>query len=597
MRLSDEQSWFVSGVRTTLGMPGVKLSNTKRKNQKNNRVLTVDNGGPMDDVISYLSNGPFMPHGQCYLWRPDMVVLHAGSDALIALAYFTIPIGLAQLWRKRDDLAFGWMFKLFAAFILACGVTHLFGIWNIWNSNYYTEGILKFITAGISVLTAVMIWPLLPRLLAVPSPTALAERNDALKQEMVRRRSAEQELRELSASLEQTVADRTEELRQAKQALEEQIQASEQVKQRLESIFESAPNGMIVVNREGTILQANGTAHNIFRYAPGELSGQPVERLVPKKRRSQHQGNREHYIAAPVKRMMGERRDLYALCADGGTVPVEIGLNPIKNCDMGEVVASVVDISDRKRYERRIKEHTNALERSNRELKEFAFIASHDLREPLRKIISFTKLLLSKEYGEFNNDGETFAEYVVDAAERMRELLDSLLSYSRVTSRQVEFTATDLNAIVDEVTADLQLAIEEQQARIDVSPLDTIAVDPSQMRQLLQNLVSNSLKYQRPDKTPTIHIRGESAKGNRYRILFEDNGVGFDNQYAEQVFEVFKRLHNREHYPGTGMGLAICRKIVDRHRGEIHARSEPGQGTRFTIELPRDPDQEVRHDH
>ncbi len=550
----------------------------------------------MDDLFNYAFGIDFMPHGQCYLWRPDMLVLHAGSDAIIALAYFTIPLALARLWYHRGDLGYHWMFKMFAAFILACGATHLFSIWNIWNGDYYIEGLVKFITAAVSLATAIMIWPLLPKLLAIPSPALLTERNEALHNEMMRRTQAEQQLRSLYESLEQTVARRTEELEQAKQALELQIQSSEQVKQRLQSIFESAPNGMIVVAKDGTILQANSMAHSIFHYDVGELPGRRVEQLVPRDYRDHHRHNRQHYIESPTKRMMGDRKDLSGVCADGTTVPVEIGLNPVSGSHDGEVVASIVDVSERRNYEKRIEQRSEALERSNRELKEFAFIASHDLREPLRKIISFSKLLLSKDYGSFTEEGETFANYVVDAAERMRELLDSLLSYSRVTSRGGQFIRTDMNEIIEEVLSDLQLTIEESEAQFEVSSLATLTVDPSQMRQLVQNIISNSLKYRDPAQPPMIRIHGEPVNSVRYRITIEDNGVGFDNQYAEQIFEVFKRLHGRDRYPGTGMGLAICRKIVDRHQGVIRAESELDKGSRFTIELPIHPISETDHD-
>ncbi|MEP4544568.1 MAG: ATP-binding protein, partial [Saccharospirillum sp.] len=342
--------------------------------------------------------------------------------------------------------------------------------------------------------------------------------------------------------------------------------------------------------------QANSMAHSIFHYDVGELSGKRVEQLVPADIRIPHQANREQYISSPTKRMMGDRRDLSGLCADGQTVPVEIGLNPVTGSSDGEVVASVVDVSERRNYERKIEQRSEALERSNRELKEFAFIASHDLREPLRKIISFSKLLLSKDYGNFTDEGETFANYVVDAAERMRELLDSLLSYSRVTSHGGQFVLTDLNEVVREVLSDLQMTIEESQARLEVASLDQLTMDPSQIRQLLQNIVSNALKYRRQEQPPIIRIQGEAVNGDRYRLTIEDNGIGFDNQYSEQIFEVFKRLHGRDSYPGTGMGLAICRKIVDRHQGVIRADSTPGKGTRFVIELPVNPHTEAAHD-
>lgn len=550
----------------------------------------------MDELWNNFFGLNFIPHGHCYYWRSDLLVLHAGSDAVIAIAYFTIPLALAKLWYDRSDLGYRWIIKLFAAFIVACGTTHLFGIWNIWHADYYLEGIVKLFTAGISIVTAIMIWPLLPKVLAIPSPAMLTERNEALHEEMLKRTRAEQQLRSLYESLEQTVTERTRELEQAKQALELQIQTSEQVKQRLQSIFESAPNGMIVVARDGTILQANSMAHSIFHYDIGELPGKRVEQLVPMDNRKPHQTNREQYISAPTKRMMGDRRDLSGLCADGKTVPVEIGLNPVTGSSDGEVVASIVDVSERRDYEKRIEQRSEALERSNRELKEFAFIASHDLREPLRKIISFSRLLLSKDYGNFTKEGETFANYVVDAAERMRELLDSLLSYSRVTSRGGQFVLTDLNEVVQEVLSDLQFTIEESQARFDIDTLDHLTVDPSQMWQLLQNIISNALKYRQLNQPPHIRVYGEPVNGDRYRIIVEDNGIGFDNQYSEQVFEVFKRLHGRDSYPGTGMGLAICRKIVDRHQGVIRAESTPGAGARFTIELPTHPTPEATHD-
>ncbi|WP_028672110.1 PAS domain S-box protein [Saccharospirillum impatiens] len=346
----------------------------------------------MDELWNYMFSSNLMPHGMCYLWRPDMLVLHAGSDTIIALSYFSIPLALAQYWKKREGTEFGWVLKLFAAFILACGTTHLFSIWNIWNGDYYAQGLVKLITAGVSLATAIVIWPLIPRLVSIPSPVMLAERNEALHREVDLRISAENRLRDFYASLEQAVADRTEELQKAKDALERQIRSSDRVKQRLQSIFESAPNGMIVVNRDGLIQQANSTAHAIFNYPLGSLEGRPIESLVPEKQRVQHQQDRNGYVASPAKRMMGDRKDLRGLRLDGSMVPIEIGLNPVTGSEAGDVVASVVDVSQRKAYEQKIEQRNTALERSNQELKEFAFIASHDLREPLRKVISFSAL-------------------------------------------------------------------------------------------------------------------------------------------------------------------------------------------------------------
>lgn len=538
----------------------------------------------MSNISAYFQDIQFMPHGMCFLWRPDLLLLHVGSDLLIALAYYSIPLALLVLWRQRPNIEYGWVFKLFALFILACGTTHFLAIWNIWNGNYYLEGLIKLITAMVSIATAIILWPLLPKLKEIPSPSDLAERNQALNDEMQLQVRAEKEVFSMNESLEQTVSERTRELEQAKTALEAEVQAAYLIRQRLESIFESAPNGMIVVSPSGHILQSNATANNIFRYT--SLVGCLVEDLVPYQDRPDHRIRRTNYSAEPSRRTMGDRRDLFGLCQDGTAVPVEIGLNPVSGSEDGEIIASIVDVSERRRYEQRIKLHNEALERSNKELEEFAFIASHDLREPLRKIISFSRLLLSSDYGKFTEEGQEFTQYIVGAAERMRELLESLLSYSRVTSQGRRFVETDIAEVVEQVQADLQLHIEETQATIEVGELTQIDADSSQFRQLLQNLVSNALKYRHPERAPHIVIRGEFLLEGRYRLVVSDNGIGFDPRYNEQIFEVFKRLHGRLEYPGTGMGLAICRKIVDRHSGVIMANGRLDEGATFIIDIP-----------
>ncbi|SBS24682.1 Phytochrome-like protein cph1 [Marinomonas spartinae] len=377
----------------------------------------------------------------------------------------------------------------------------------------------------------------------------------------------------------------TPELEATQKELEQEIEAANRMRQRMQSIFESAPNGMLVVRKDGTIAQANTLAESIFRYPEGGMVGLSVEGLVPKEHRPQHHVDRNNYVKAPTKRMMGDRKDLYGVCLDGHKVPVEIGLNPIEGSFDQEIVATIVDISERKQYQRFIESRNNELENSNRELQEFAFIASHDLREPLRKIIAFSRLLQGEDYGTFTAEGKEYSGYVVDAAERMRTLLDSLLSYSRVTSMANSFEKTDLNALIEEVCADLQLTLEESQAEITVSPLMSIEVDASQMRQVMQNLIGNAIKYRQPDQVPKIVISGEQQE-SKYLLTIQDNGIGFESEYAEQIFEVFKRLHGRDQYPGTGMGLAICRKIILRHQGRIWADSLKGEGSIFYIELP-----------
>lgn len=415
----------------------------------------------------------------------------------------------------------------------------------------------------------------------------LRDSNQRLQAEISRRQTVEEELRRLSESLESAMDQRTYELQEIKSKLEQEVHATAQAQKRMTSIFESAPNGMLVVNREGIITQANSMVASIFRCEASDLVGRSVESLVPNEFREHHKVDREAFQAHPAKRKMGARRDLYGARFDGSYVPLEVGLHPVELESGTEIVAAVVDISDRKDYEKRIHERNEALELSNRELQDFAFIASHDLREPLRKIISFSTLLQEGAYGEFNEEGKEFSGYIVNAAERMRDLLSDLLAYSRVTSRANPFKPLHLNPLLDEVLEDLQLMVEESKADIEIAEaLPEVIADPVQIRQLFQNLISNSLKYRDAERTPRISITGSEDEDFVY-LQVKDNGIGFAQEFSEQIFDVFKRLHDKQSYSGTGMGLAICRKIVVRHGGSIAARSQEGQGTTMNIELPK----------
>lgn len=232
-------------------------------------------------------------------------------------------------------------------------------------------------------------------------------------------------------------------------------------------------------------------------------------------------------------------------------------------------------------------ERVNAeLARSNRELEDFAFVASHDLQEPLRKIIAFGERLESREGQALSDEGRDYVERMRRAAERMKALIDDLLAYSRVTTRAQPFAPVDLGEVVDEVLGDLEVRIEAGGARVEVGPLPRVDADRVQMRQLFQNLLANALKFHRPGEAPIITVAAAAPAGATVEIEVADQGIGFDEKYLERLFKPFHRLHGRDSYEGTGIGLAICKKIVDRHHGTITARSSPGDGARFTIRLP-----------
>jgi signal transduction histidine kinase len=249
---------------------------------------------------------------------------------------------------------------------------------------------------------------------------------------------------------------------------------------------------------------------------------------------------------------------------------------------------------ERKRAEKAFKTLTAKLGQSNRELQDFASVASHDLQEPLRKIQAFGDRLKTKCSEVLTDEGRDYLERMQNAAGRMQTLINDLLTFSRVTTKARPFVPVDLAKVAQEVLADLEARIEETGGRVEVGELPTIDADPMQIRQLLQNLMGNALKFHRQEVAPVVKVHGQFLNSEERRpnanpfcqITVQDNGIGFDEKYLDRIFNVFQRLHGRSEYEGTGVGLAVCRKIAERHGGDITATSTPGQGTTFIVILP-----------
>jgi PAS domain S-box-containing protein len=266
-----------------------------------------------------------------------------------------------------------------------------------------------------------------------------------------------------------------------------------------------------------------------------------------------------------------------------------------------KVIGTTRDITKLKEYEQELEVKVNELNRSNKDLEEFAYIASHDLHEPLRKLSTFGQRLVAGAGNELSPVNQDYLNRMLKAADNMRNLIDNLLEFSRVTRGAATFLKTDLNRLIEEVVAEQELRIEETGAQIEIDQMPQMEIVQSQVKQVFNNLLNNALKFIRPDVKPIVRFRCEHVspeersrlklKQNReyYKISVEDNGIGFDSAYAEKIFQIFQRLHGKSEYSGSGIGLAICRKIADNHKGLIFAESEPGKGSRFTLILPNKP--------
>ncbi len=242
------------------------------------------------------------------------------------------------------------------------------------------------------------------------------------------------------------------------------------------------------------------------------------------------------------------------------------------------------ELKERKRLQADLERYTRELKRSNEELQYFAYVASHDLREPLRMITSYLQLLARRYQGKLDQDADEFIHFAVDGAKRMEALIHGLLLYSRVETRSNERAAVPCGEVVTQVLTDLKIAIEESGARVTYDDLPTILADPNQLNLLFQNLVANAIKYRREDP-PEIRITAEN-QNEEWTFCIADNGIGFEPEQARRIFMIFQRLHTEEEFAGLGIGLAICKKIVERHGGRIWAESQPGQGSRFYFTLP-----------
>ena len=357
-----------------------------------------------------------------------------------------------------------------------------------------------------------------------------------------------------------------------------------QMEGRYRGLLEAAPDAMVVVNQSGEIVLLNVQAEKQFGYRRDELLGQKVTNIIPI-------GFAERLIADDLRsaedasaQQIGTGIELIAQRKDGSEFPIELMLSPLRNANGILVTAAIRDMSVRKKAAVVLLQKVDELNRSNEELGQFAYIASHDLQEPLRMVASYTQLLSRRYKGKLGADADEFIAFAADGASRMQRLIQDLLAYSRVGSKGRDLLETSSEDALRQAVVNLRGATEASSAVVTHDPLPTVLADEMQLIQLFQNLVGNAIKYQRPG-VPRVHVSAVRNGGKNWDFSIEDNGLGIDPQYFERIFGMFQRLHKRDEFAGTGIGLAICKKIVERHGGSIWVESQPGQGSTFRFAL------------
>ena len=360
--------------------------------------------------------------------------------------------------------------------------------------------------------------------------------------------------------------------------------------QRFRRILMTAAEGIYGFDGKGVVTFINPRACQMLGYREEELIGKHLHPII---HHSRIDGSLYPEEECPIQRAMTTpadgAEDIF-WTKDGECIPIEFSRSPLDIDDPSAgIVVTFRDITKRKRDELALLRHAQELKRSNAELQEFAYAASHDLQEPLRKIQAFGERLERKYHSALDETGQHYLDRMVDAASRMRQLIDDLLSYSRVNSKTTRFQPVDLAGVLADVLSDLEPRIAADGAKVRIGVLPAIEADPGQMHQLFLNLLSNSMKFHRKGVEPNIMVEGSVEVGEAgavARISVTDNGIGFEARHADRIFGMFERLHGREEFDGTGVGLATCRKIVEHHSGELTAWGEPQAGAVFTIVLP-----------
>ncbi|AFY49519.1 PAS domain S-box [Nostoc sp. PCC 7524] len=557
----------------------------------------------MAELWTYLFNsGPFIPHGHCYLWKTDLVLLHLVSDALIAIAYYSIPATLFYFVRKRQDLPFHWIFLLFSGFIVACGTTHILAVWTLWHPNYWISGFVKALTAGISLITAVELIPLVPKALALPSPAQLELANHQLQIQIAERLKVEEELRRYQNHLEDLVTLRTHEITKTNEQLHQEIAERQRL---LEVVRQSEERYRYLADAIPQLVwtaDAHGEC-DYFNQNWCDYTGLTVEQSlgsgwVAALHPDDVNRTYELWLNALKSGNVYENEYRFKRAADSSYRWHLARSLPLKD-KQGCVVqwfGTCTDIHEQKQIlEQRV--HLLELEQAaraeaetaNRIKDEFLAVLSHELRTPLNSILGWSKLLQSRQLDQARTS-QALATIERNATLQV-QLIEDLLDISRILQGKLVLNTTKihLETVISAALETMRLAAETKSIQMITflqSSIGKVMGDSARLQQVVWNLLSNAVKF--TPKGGQVEVRLEQID-DYVQLVVSDTGKGISPDFLPYVFDYFRQADSSStrKFGGLGLGLAIVRKIVEIHGGTVTAES-PGenQGAKFTVRLP-----------
>lgn len=515
-----------------------------------------------DDTV-----GSLMPHGFCLSWSPQLVGLFLLGNILIALAYYSIPAALWTLVRKRRDLAFNWIFQLFAAFIFLCGTTHILKLWTIWHPDYWAEGVVDLLTGLVSGFTAIVLWPLIPKAAALRSSSEWEEANKKLQEALEQGKQSEQFLR--------------------------------QSEHKHRSILEKTQEAFIAIDEGGVITEWNKQAEETFGWPRQDILGKLlVETIIPERYKHRHVIGMANYKRTGHGPILNQQIEIEALHRDGHEFPIELSVTPLILDDRVTFFAFLRDITKRKHSEQELAEARDQALQSSKLKSEFLANMSHEIRTPMNAIIGMSDLLSRTQLTE---EQEEYAGIIRNSADALLDILNDILEYSKIEAGKTDLEIVDFEVLsIVEETAEL-LAVKAREKHlsfmtfVDPEMPRVVRGDPGLIRQVLLHLLSNSVKFTEEGRiTVRVHMESSRQESATLKLSVEDTGIGMAPSVMTDLFTPFTQGSggSSRKYGGTGLGLSISKRLVGLMGGELQLESKDGAGCQayFTIPVQQSPD-------